>query len=408
MGYAPRHVVLRAAETARRLSWPARTGVAAVAVAGLAGGSFALAGGASATQTSGTTVSLQSSSDGAVAQWTGTNEATLRLTLGSQSNSTFAEMTVHGVTGQQAPAPADEPRFRTTNYNAGSPRWVIDLSNGKSLVGYPGLTLSGGTGPDANGMAWAVGNGAPYTDYQTAYDNAGAENPSVTVTDAYVVADGNQTPGTTDTLTNVNYDQVLSGSVDVPPPGAVCTGSSSSDPAANCAWQQLGQPSGYSLDVKGRVAKWGTPIIAWKGQSGDPAVDFTVAPGAISNTYLLKYTPYGNYTRALQYNATVAKSAYNSAGQPQYCVSGVADSAGQQVELRGCAGTTPNQWQDLASAKLVAGSHRVWEPSYTGNNPMALNDKGYGGDGSPIINWAPHASSWNEEFYPGANVPSAG
>lgn len=408
MEYEPRHAVRRAMETARRLSWPARTGAVAVAVAGLAGGGMALAGGAGATQTSGIHNSLQSSSDGAVARWTGTNEGTLKLTVGSQTSTTFAEMSVEGIPAS-APVPAGEPRFNTDNYNAGSPRWVIDLSNDKSLEGYPGIALSGGTGPDSNGMAWSVGNGGTYTDYTTAYNNAGAGDPDVTVTAAFIVADGDQAAGTTDTLTNVNYDEVLSGSTNVPPTGPVCYDHSSTDPTAACAWQELGSPGGYNLDVKGQVAASGTPIIAYRAKSGDPAVDLSVVAAAgDASGYQLEYTPYGNYTDALQHSTTVADSAYSSTGTPLYCVSGVADSAGQSVQLRGCAPTT-NQWQDLNAVQLVDGSHRAWEPNYatTNNNPMALNDKGYGGDGSPIINWAPSASFWNEEFYP-ANAAAAG
>jgi hypothetical protein len=48
MGYQPRHAAQRAVDAARRLSWGARAGVAAVAVAGLAGGGAVLAGGAGA------------------------------------------------------------------------------------------------------------------------------------------------------------------------------------------------------------------------------------------------------------------------------------------------------------------------------------------------------------------------
>ena len=49
---------------------------------------------------------------------------------------------------------------------------------------------------------------------------------------------------------------------------SICTG--------HCAWEQLGQPSGYVLDVKGQQAAPGTPIVAWKGIAGNPSEDFTV------------------------------------------------------------------------------------------------------------------------------------
>ncbi|HET6189894.1 MAG TPA: hypothetical protein VFE59_23230 [Trebonia sp.] len=94
--------------------------------------------------------------------------------------------------------PATEPEFTTDNYASGSPRIVIDLGNGHSLVGYP--AKSGLNGTD---MAWAVDNGSTYTSYATAYQNALAYE--TTVKDAYVVEDADQTPGTADTITSFTY-----------------------------------------------------------------------------------------------------------------------------------------------------------------------------------------------------------
>lgn len=387
MGYEPRHAVQRAVEAARKLSWGARAGVAAVAVTGLAGGGVALASGAGAA--SSVTVSLRSSSDGALAAWNG---STLNLTLGSQSSSTFAEMDVNGVAGQALST--TEPAFTTDHYASGSPRWVIDLANGKSLVGYPAAAGLNGTNE-----AWAVGNSGTYTSYGAAYASADAKD--TTVKDAFIVADGDQAPAVTDQVTGITFnDQKLTGSVDTPPSGAVCYDHRTADPAAACAWQQIGSPGGYELDVKGGMARSGAPIIAWQGQGGDPAEDFSVA-AANGGSFLLEYTPYGNLTNALQFNSTVAKSAYSSTGTPLYCVSAVQETSGQQAQLRGCAGTTAvNQWQDFKAVQWIDGNaHRLWEPSYSGH-AMALNDKAYGGNGSPIINYAA-TGTWNEEFYPG-------
>lgn len=393
MGYESRHAVQRTVEAARKLSWGARTGVAAVAVAGLAGGGLALASGAGAATS--LTVSLRSSSDGALAAWNG---STLDLTLGSQSSSTFAEMDVNGVTGQAVPS--SQPTFTTDHYAAGSPRWVIDLANGKSLVGYP--AASGLNGTDE---AWAAGNSGTYTSYMAAYAAAGAG--ATTVKDAFIVADGDQAAGTTDAVTGIAYNgQNLTGSVDTPPAGAVCYDHSTADPTAACAWQQIGSPGGYELDVSGQLAGSGVPIIAWQGKSGEPSEDFTVA-AANGGSYLLEYTPYGNLTNALQFTGKVATSAYSSTGTPLFCVSAVQDTSGQQAQLRGCAGTTAvNQWQDFKAVQFVDGNaHRLWEPSYSGS-AMALNDKGYGGNGSPIINYAA-IGSWNEEFWPAASAVPA-
>ena len=94
--------------------------------------------------------------------------------------------------------PTTEPQFSTDNYASGSPRIVIDLGNGHSLWGYPAAAKLNGTD-----MAWAVDNGNTYTDYPTAYHNALAYE--TTVTDAYVVEDADQVPGTADTITGFTY-----------------------------------------------------------------------------------------------------------------------------------------------------------------------------------------------------------
>lgn len=94
--------------------------------------------------------------------------------------------------------PATQPEFTTDNYASGSPRIVIDLGNGHSLVGYPAKS-----GLNGNDMAWAVDNGNTYTAYTTAYNNALAYE--TTVKDAYVVEDADQMPGTADTITDFTY-----------------------------------------------------------------------------------------------------------------------------------------------------------------------------------------------------------
>ena len=94
--------------------------------------------------------------------------------------------------------PSTEPKFTTDKYASGSPRVVIDLGNGHSLVGYP--AKSGLNGTD---MAWAVDNGNTYTAYKTAYNSALAYQ--TTVKDAYVVEDADQMPGTADKITDFTY-----------------------------------------------------------------------------------------------------------------------------------------------------------------------------------------------------------
>lgn len=121
---------------------------------------------------------------------------------GSTYNPAYAEVTFTAAPG--VVAPAAEPAFQASAYSSGTPRMEIDLNNGQTLVGYPGLDLSGQTAPDAAGMAWAAGNSATtYTNYQTAYTAVQAN--STTVKDAYIVEDASQPAGTANTLTDVQY-----------------------------------------------------------------------------------------------------------------------------------------------------------------------------------------------------------
>ena len=182
---------------------------AALAVAAGGGAVAAATAASAATSTAGyLSITLSSSSDGSTS-WSFGDPV---LTTGSNVSTTYAQMAIDGwngyeVNGSSAPLPSQPgtiPMFDTDHYGAGSPRLVIDLGNGNSLIGYPPES-----GLNGKNMAWEVkkGNayGNTYTDYATAYNNAGAGGQNVVVLDAYIVADGDQ-PSTTDTITNVEYN----------------------------------------------------------------------------------------------------------------------------------------------------------------------------------------------------------
>jgi hypothetical protein len=90
-----------------------------------------------------------------------------------------------------------EPTFTTDHYNAGSPRWYVTLSNGDTLWGYPPQA-----GPNGSDFNWAVNNGNTYQ----SWSDIQAHEGSVTVTGAYVIADGDQMPGTTDVITGLTFN----------------------------------------------------------------------------------------------------------------------------------------------------------------------------------------------------------
>jgi hypothetical protein len=169
--------------------------------------SAAALGAASASAATGPTpvlATLSACGSGSSATWSGGN-AVLTVgtgaagTCGAPAGSTYNPAYAQEVLQVKGGAvPTTGPAFATDNYASGSPRMVIDLGNGHSLIGYP--APSGLNGSD---MAWAVDNGNTYTDYETAYHNALAYE--TTVKDAYVVEDADQTPGTADTITAFTY-----------------------------------------------------------------------------------------------------------------------------------------------------------------------------------------------------------
>lgn len=190
------------------------------------------------------------------------------LTLGSGASTTGAYMTLTNAPSD-VPSPSSEPTFTTNNYTAGSPRYYITLSNGKSLVGYPSQQTDG---VDSNGMSWGVGNGAPYTDWAAALNSAGVDS-STTVTGVQIIADGDQASGTTDTLTNVTYDGMTVGGGTVSLPSLANqhategTGFSVADPATTTssdpalAYTASGLPGGLSIDPStGTIS--GTPAAS--------------------------------------------------------------------------------------------------------------------------------------------------
>jgi len=164
--------------------------IAALSVAGVLGAGFASA------STSLTVTLSASTGDGASA--TCSTSGTIVLTTGSDVSNTYAEADVNGVDGT-ALSPT-EPSFVTDSYNSGSPRWVIELSNGNSLWGYPP-----NAGLNGSDFAWAVNNGNTYTSFATAYTAADAGAAGVTISDAFIVEDGDQ-PSTTDTISGATFD----------------------------------------------------------------------------------------------------------------------------------------------------------------------------------------------------------
>jgi hypothetical protein len=153
---------------------------------------FALGGAASAGSNPGQNLSFSASSDGASAHWSSGTDSPIDLTIGTTAGS-YAMITLHHLSGA---LPSTAPSFSTSNYNSGSPRWYITLSNGDYLFGYPSL-----------GNVWEThGQHAGYT--YTTYAGAEAAEQGTTVTGAFVVADADQAPGTLDVITSLTFGAI--------------------------------------------------------------------------------------------------------------------------------------------------------------------------------------------------------
>jgi hypothetical protein len=144
-----------------------------------------------------TNLSFSASNDGASAGWSYGKGSAIDLTLGSTPASTYAEITLHGVAGTTVSSFTTAPSFTTDNYTAGSPRYYITLDDGHTLWGYPAKAgLNGGT------FVWAIDNGNTYQSWSAIQ----AQEAGAKVTGAYVIADGDQTPGTTDVITGLTFN----------------------------------------------------------------------------------------------------------------------------------------------------------------------------------------------------------
>jgi hypothetical protein len=182
-----------------------RRGLPALAIAGLGAAGIGLAAGPALAAPAHTLPAVVSASGtGASAVWAGND--TVKLTVGTPATSTFAQIML-----KPAPknAPATPPSFTTDNYAAGSPRWVITFSDGCYIFGYP-ANMGAGATATFTGPQWSVqGNsnchpgGADVT-YATALNDVSPAG-SATVTGAYIVADGDQAAGTTDTVSQLQY-----------------------------------------------------------------------------------------------------------------------------------------------------------------------------------------------------------
>ncbi|HEX6454724.1 MAG TPA: RICIN domain-containing protein [Trebonia sp.] len=255
MGYKARH-----AEPSALVKVAARGGAIASAAAIVAAGAGAIAPGVASAATTPLSVTLSHSADASAAYDLAGDPV---LTVGPDSSTTYAKVTVNGVSGTAAPS--EEPTFKTSNYNAGSPRWVINFANGYWIQSDGASTAD--TAWTANGPGGFYKYGVTYS---AALGDVGASHS--TVTSAYIVADGDQTSGTQDVLTGVQYNgQTIAG------PEAVFIG-----PISNVN-------SGKCLDVTNASGtfKAGQGLQQWTcGAAGGEDQQFTLTTERDGTQYL--------------------------------------------------------------------------------------------------------------------------
>ena len=301
------------------------------------------------------------------------------LTVGSTG--TYAQMAVNLSAGSVAPTTT--PTFDTDHNAEGSPRWVIELANGNFVDCY-GNEVIGGTGP------CAVGNSGTYEPYATALSGAGDPLGNVQVTNAYIVEDTGQVVGTSDTLTNVQYNgQTLQGTVTVTNPGSqswvvgkaaslqIAATTNTSD--TTLTYAATGLPAGVTINSSTGLIS-GTPTTA---ESYTTTVTVTNAYGN-ANTQSFAWmtsnpvtTPSGFITSQKLTANSYALAVDDTAGT-------LANGNPQQVweSGTGSTGSPANQQWTIVSK----GSYDVIE--LTRDTNFCLDVKGYGTtNGSKIQLW---------------------
>jgi len=326
-------------------------GAATTLAIGLAAGSLALSSSAQAASYLG--VTLTASGSGASATWDSAGDPV--LTVGTPSSTTYAKAQINSV---PTAAPTSEPSFDTNAYSAGSPRWVIQFADGDSLFGYPANSGLEGNNwevvPAASGACAALTDKPQddtYTHALAFIQNAGCGG---NVTAAYIIADGDQAAGTSDTITNISYDdETLAPGADVVTvanPGAQTStvgtaiatlqiAATSSKGDAIAYYSATGLPAGLSISsTTGAIT--GTPTTAGSSTVTVTAVDNGSTKGTVSFTWTVNATGSGSGS-ATPYTGNLRLVKMGYCLDDQYNSS----TPGAVVQIWRCNGLSNQVWQ---------------------------------------------------------------
>jgi hypothetical protein len=302
-------------------------------------------------------VTLSASGTGASAVFNDAGDPV--LTVGSPSDTTYARITLDGVSST---APSSAPTFATNNYNAGSPVWVLQFSSGDVMYGYPSNAGLGATN-------WEVipGSGACDAAHSPEFDTyanvlAFIQNEGCggDLTAAYINADGNQVSGTSDTITNVDYDGetivVSADVVTVANPGtqtstantAISTlqlSASSSVGDAIASWSAAGLPAGLALNTS-TGAITGTPTTAGTYSVTVTAKDDGGTSGSV--TFAWDVNPPSAPTVTTTYNGTIRLPRLGLCLDDRFNSS----TPGAVVQVWGCNGLSNQDWQVMSNGTI--------------------------------------------------------
>lgn len=333
--------------------------LAAGVAIGLTTGTLLLANSAGAATN--LSVTLSASGTGASAVWNSAGNPV--LTVGTPSGSTFAEMQIDNV---PSAAPTTAPSFATTNYAAGSPRWVIQFAGGDSLFGYPAQADLGSSNwsviPASTGVCHTLT--PPHQDdtYTNQLSFIQGNGCGGNVTAAFIVADGDQAAGTSDTITGVSYNgETLAAGADVVTvanPGtqtstvgtAITTlqlSAASSKGDTISSYSVTGLPAGLTLNTS-TGAITGTPTTAGTSTVTVTAVDSGGTKGSVAFSWVVNSATStggggtGTYTGAIHLSKLklCLDDRFNSS------------KPGAVVQVWGCNGLLNQQWQVMSNGTI--------------------------------------------------------
>jgi hypothetical protein len=316
-------------------------------------------------------VTLSASGTGASAVWNSAGNPV--LTVGTPSSTTYARITVNNV---PSTAPASAPSFATNNYNAGSPRWVLQFADGDSLFGYPSNSRLGTSNWEVVAATSGSCSSLTHTPQYDTYANVLAfiQNNGCggNVTAAFIVADGNQTAGTSDTITDISYDgETLAAGADVvtvTSPGsqtstvgtAISTlqiSASSSKGDAIASYAASGLPGGLSINTS-TGAITGTPTTAGNYAVTVSATDNGGTNGAVSFAWLVNP---GAPTTTTTYSGTIRLPRLGLCLDDRFNSS----TPGAVVQVWGCNGLSNQDWQVMSNGTIE-------------HNGLCLDARGFG------------------------------